>query len=449
MAAASRGFFARLALIAGVAAILRIWYILDVVRDRIPTLGLSDEFFYHWQARGFFDGDWFDNPFLLQHQGISRPTALHPPLYTVFLALPSAVGLDTVTQHRVVTALLGVGTVALLGLLGRRLAGERAGLVAAALAAVAPALWSNDSVLGLETLFCFLVVCALLAVYRFWEAPSLGRAALVALPLALGALTRSEGVILLVFVGGLTVLLVPGWVWTRRLQALGVMAAVAVVVIAPWVVRNLTTFEEPTVLGTGFGMVLAYGNCDLTYSGEMLGYWADGCITERYTPDQEESAYDRARAEDGRAYLEDHLGELPKVVAARAGRLWEVFRPGQNVDLNAFFEQRGRQASWAVLVGYYVMLPFAIGGLVVMRRRRIPIFPMLAVIVAVTLTAVLGFPVTRYRAAYDTIATVLAAVAIDALWRRWRARHPPAGDEAGAAEPRAAAAPAARAEVRA
>jgi 4-amino-4-deoxy-L-arabinose transferase-like glycosyltransferase len=343
----------------------------------------------------------------------------------VFLAIPSKLGFDTPTQHRIATALLGVATVVLIGILGRRIAGDRAGLIAAGLAAASPALWSNDSVLGLETLFCFLVVLALLAVYRFWEAPGLGRAALVALPLSLGALTRSEGVIILVLVGGLTALWAPGWEWRDRLRGIGVMAAVAVVVIAPWVVRNLDTFEEPTVLGTGFGLVLSYGNCDATYSGEMLGYWSDDCVTERYTPDQEESVYDRRRAEDGRAYVQEHLDEVPKVLLARAGRIWELFRPSQNVELNAFFEQRGTQASWAVLIGYYVLLPFAIGGLVVMRRRRTPIYPMLAIIVAITLTAVVGFPVTRYRASYDAIATVLAAVAIDALWRRWRERRSP------------------------
>ena len=116
-------------------------------------------------------------------------------------------------------------------------------------------------------------------------------------------------------------------------------------------IRNVTTFEEPTVLGTGFGLVLAYGNCDTTYSGEMLGYWADQCVTERYTPDQEESVYDRERAEEGRTYVREHIGDVPGVLLARAGRLWEVFRPEQNVRLNAFFEQRGTQASWAVLVG--------------------------------------------------------------------------------------------------
>ena len=45
------------------------------------------------------------------------------------------------------------------------------------------------------------------------------------------------------------------------------MAVVALVIIGPWVVRNLTTFEKPSLLGTGFGWVLAYGNCDATFSG--------------------------------------------------------------------------------------------------------------------------------------------------------------------------------------
>jgi 4-amino-4-deoxy-L-arabinose transferase-like glycosyltransferase len=423
MTAVSKSFFARLAAIAAIAAAWRIWYILDVVRDRIPKLGLSDEFFYHQQAKLLADGHGFTNPFLLTNQGISRPTALHPPLYSMFLAVPAKVGIDTPTQQRIMTALLGVATVVLIGILGRRVAGERAGLIAAALAAISPALWTNDSVLGLETLFCFLVVLALLALYRFWAAPSLGRMALLAVPLALGALTRSEGIMLLVFIGVTTALLAPGWDWRRRFQGIGVLAAISIVVIAPWVVRNLSTFEQPTVLGTGFGLVLNYGNCDATYSGELLGYWSNDCVTERYTPDQEESVYDSDRASEGRAYLTDHVSDLPKVALARAGRIWEAFRPSQNVDLNAFFERRGTQASWAVLVGYYLVLPFAIAGAVVMRRRRLPIYPFVAIVVAVTLTAVLGFPITRYRASFDAVATVLAAVAIDALWRRWRSNR--------------------------
>ena len=107
-----------------------------------------------------------------------------------------------------------------------------------------------------------------------------------------------------------------------------------------------------------------------------------------------------------------------------------MFRPGQNREFNEVFEQRGAAASWATLISYYLMLPFAIGGLVVMRKRRIPIFPMIAIAVSVTLTAVLGYPITRYRAAFDTVMPLLAAVAVVALWQWWRS---------GRAEPAAVA----------
>jgi 4-amino-4-deoxy-L-arabinose transferase-like glycosyltransferase len=407
-----------------------VYYVLGPVKNRIPWPALSDEWFYNVQARLFATGHWFDNPFLtLADPPRFEPTALHPPLFTMFLSIPTKLGFDTQIQNRLATAVLGSITVVLVGLLARRIAGDGAGVLAAVLAAAYPPLWSNDSVIGLETLYCFLVVLALLAVYRFWQAPSLWWAVAVAAFLSLAALTRSEGVILLVLVAVPTALWAPGWDWGAKLRALGVMALVAVVLISPWVVRNLVTFEEPTLLGTGFGLVLAYGNCDATYYGPKLGYWDDICSLKDYSPKLEETEVDKLARQKGVDYIEDHLGRVPVVLAARAGRVWDVFRPGQNREFNQFFEQRGEATSWATLITYYVMMPFAIGGLVVMRRRRIPIFPMIAVALSVTLTAVLGYPITRYRAAWDTVTPVLAAVAVVALWHWWCARHAETVDE--------------------
>jgi len=343
---------------------------------------------------------------------------VHPPAYTVFLAVPARLGIDSVLSQRILTALLGAATVFLLGLLGRRIAGERAGLCAALLGAIAPALWVNDAVLGLETLYCFCLVVALLCLYRFWSAPSLAPVVGMAAALAVGALTRSEGTLLFLLVALPTLLLVPGVTRRDRVKFVGVAALVAVIIMGPWVVRNLTTFEEPTVLGTGFGWVLAYGNCDATYSGELLGYWSDTCALKDYPAHLEESRVDLRARRKATTYIDEHASRVPIVVLARVGRVWDVFRPTQNVHFNDFYERRGEVASWAVLVSYYLMLPFAIGGLIVMRRRRIPIFPMLAIAAAVTFTVALSFGITRYRAPVDVVLPVLAAVALDALWRR-------------------------------
>jgi 4-amino-4-deoxy-L-arabinose transferase-like glycosyltransferase len=304
-----------------------------------------------------------------------------------------------------------------LGVLARRLAGDRVGLLAAGLAAVSPALWMNDSVIGLETLYGFLVAMSLLTFYKFWNDRRLRWALLLAVWLALAALTRSEGVILVVFIAVPTVLFLPDIDWRRRVGILAAMAAVVMVVMAPWVIRNLTTFEEPTTLGTGFGVVLAYSNCDATYSGPHLGYWDDGCALRGYVPGSDESVFDARAREKGVTYLRDHVERLPIVVAARIGRVWEVFRPFQNVELNAFFERRGTAASWAGLISYWLLLPCAIGGLVALRRRRIPIFPYLAIAASVTVTVATSFGITRYRAPVDVVLPLLAAVAIDALLR--------------------------------
>lgn len=425
MTAASRRFHMRLGLVAVGAAAWRIWYILGPVRDRIHWPALSDEWFYHRQAQLFADGHGFTNPFLLYVQHRSAPTAFHPPLYTVFLAIPSKLGFTTQIENRVATALLGTLTVVLIGLLGRRIAGDGAGLVAALLAAAYPPLWSNDSVIGLETPYCFLVVLALLVFYRLWRAPGLWWAAALAACLSLAALTRSEGVILLVLVAVPTALWVPGWDRRQRFRALGVMAVVTVIVIGPWVVRNLTTFEEPTVLGSSFGIILAYGNCDATYHGPHLGYWDDACSLKDYSPTLEETVVDKLAREKGIDYIKAHKGRVPVVLAARVGRLWEVFRPTQNLEFNELIEQRGHVTSWAVLVNFYLLMPFAIAGLVIMRRRRIPIFPMLAIAASVTITATLAYPITRYRAAFDAVIPVLAAVAITALWRHRRTADTP------------------------
>jgi 4-amino-4-deoxy-L-arabinose transferase-like glycosyltransferase len=403
--------------------------------SRIPKLGLDDQFFYSAQARLVADGKGFLNPF-----GYFAPvgtpahrifeTAAHPPLYTIFLAVPAKLGLSTPQEQRIFTALLGTGTVLLIGLLGRKLAGDRAGLLAALAAAVYPVLWVNDAMLGLETLYGFLVILALLAFYRLWKNPTLGNAALLSLCLSLATLTRSEGAILFVLFALPTLILVPRATVRKKFEMFGVVSVIALLIVGPWAVRNLTTFEKPTLLGTGFGWVLAYGSCDAAFYGEHLGYWDDSCSPKDYPPDTEESVLDQMARTQAVDYLRDHKRRIPVVVAARVGRIWDVYRPFQNVELNDKVENRGHAASWAMLISYWLLMPFAIFGLVVMRRRRIPIFPYLAIAASVTISVAIAYGITRYRAPVDTVLPLLAAIGIDAIWRHYRTPPVPEADDA-------------------
>jgi hypothetical protein len=118
------------------------------------------------------------------------------------------------------------------------------------------------------------------------------------------------------------------------------------------------------------------------------------------------------------AYIKSHKRRLPLVVAARVGRLWGLFKPGQTTALDWWLEGRGRAPSWIGLFAYYALLPFAIGGLVVMRRRKVPILPLLAIAAIATFAAALTFGVTRYRAPAEVALVLAAAMGIVAAGRR-------------------------------
>src|SRR3954451_18740906 len=184
-----RPFATRLAAIAGVGLAIRLVYALAVMGDRTPT-GDGREF--HLLANVLAQTGRYLQPFQELYLHHTVPTTEKPPLYPALLALPSWVGLDSYAAHRVVSCLLGAAAVVLIGLLGRRVGGARVGLVAAALAAMYPALWMLDGSLRSESLSLPLVTLVLLLAYRLADAPSWRRAALLGVAIGLAALTRGE-----------------------------------------------------------------------------------------------------------------------------------------------------------------------------------------------------------------------------------------------------------------
>ena len=141
--------------------------------------------------------------------GLHRAAAEHPPLYIVFLAIPSVLGMKSVLAHLLWSCLLGTATVWLVGLLGRAVGGARVGIVAAAIAAVYPNMWAPDGMLEAETLSMFAVTATLLLAYRYWQQPSWRRLVLVGIGCGAGALARSELILLVP-------LLVVPLVWATR-----------------------------------------------------------------------------------------------------------------------------------------------------------------------------------------------------------------------------------------
>ena len=438
-----------------VAAVVRVTWVLVARRDFALH---GDDFFYHWQANALADGKGFLNPYTWKALGRLQPSAAHPPLYSLYLSVYSWLGFTTPLAHRLASCALGVAGVVVVGFVGRRIAGDRAGLIAAGVAAVYPQLWINDGMLISESMYVVMIAITLLFAYRLWESRRWSDAACLGAAIGLSALTRPEAVILVPLIG------VP-FVFSRRepvkrrIGTFLVVGGLCLVVILPWWVRNLTQFHDPTFLATGNGVVLQVANCDGAYSGQFLGYWDVKCLVGDAPPttDQQkkilngtsvpglaylqardprdDSQFDTTARKKAFSYIGDHLSRVPVVVAARVGRIWGIFRPSQDVNFDIFFERRGKWPSWAGAYMYYALLPFAAYALVVMRKRRVPISPMVAIFVMVTVTVAIAMGITRYRVGADVALAILGGVGIDALIRHFRRRSPGTLDTDDAIQP--------------
>lgn len=386
--------------------------------------GNGDPFYYHSQANMLADGVGFGEPIQWITEGRFVASAIHPPLFTLWLTPTSLLGARSFLSHKVMAGLAGVAVVVVAGLLARRLAGERAGLLAAALVALSPGLWIVDGTLWPEGLYTALVGLALLSAYRWRDGPSLGRAAAVGAAVGAAILTRGEAVFLLPF------LCLPLALTCRRearpwLAHASVMAAVALAVVAPWTLRNLAAFDKPVPVSTNSEEVLYYANCPDVYRGPLIGWWSFNCqerarsqrVAEGLPKDPPGDEAERASGwgELGRRYALDHKDRWPAVALARATRVWDLRHADTTARLLSF---EGRPYDWSVRALWahrLTLLPGLVGLVVLWRRRGPPAWPLVAMLGVVTLTAVAVYGHVRFRTVGDLVLLVGAAIAVDAV----------------------------------
>jgi hypothetical protein len=424
-----RSFLVGLGAIACAALVVRVLVIV-LVDPHVPPLG--DASAYHLLANHLADGRGYIRPFDLVKFHLVVPTAEYPPLHPFVVSLLARVGMRSVEAQRIGLAVVGSVTVGLMGLLGRRIAGNAVGLVSAAIAAISPMVFLAEATLMSETVFLCLVVAALLLALRAYESPTPLRVAALGVVLGLAVLTRAEaGVLGLLLFGGLVFTRSAREERARRLglAALGVVLMAAVVV--PWTIRNQQTFHAFVPVSNNVGTALAGANCGLTYSGTSLGSWrstfavGDASAGQCFTGfNGSQPGFDEARAaadarHRGLTYAQDHAGDLPKVVLARLGRTFGVFRPEQQIRLEAL---EGRPIGWERAGTWleWVLYPFAIAGAVLLVRRRAPVWPLAAAVLSVLASTVVTYGNQRFRIGAEPAIIVAAATAAVALFGRLR-----------------------------
>ncbi len=425
----ARSFARWVALITAIGLIGRIAYVLLVTRNYAVW---GDAYFYHESSNLIADGKGFINPIDWIEDHIRIQAADHPPLYLIYLAGWSWLGVTSTLGHMLVSTLLGAATIAITAYAGREIAGRRVGLIAAVLVCIYPNVWAPDGMLLSETMAILTVSLTMLLAYRFWHSPSLARAAWMGLAVGLAAMSRSELILLSVLVIVPLVLLVRTISMWRRVGWIAAAAGVCIATLAPWVGFNLSRFDHPVYLSAGYEITLSTATCDLTWYGEFTGYWNIQCpigVLERHGVDSrgtDQSVLAKLFRDDSIDYIRNHEKRIPYVVLARWGRVTGLYRPLQQVNLDHFPEGRNIWVARAALTGWYLLAPLAIGGALVLRKRRIPVFPLLGPPIVVFIAVTITFATTRYRASAEGALCLLAAVGVDALIRLYeRVRDDP------------------------
>ena len=429
-------FRGSLTLIAVAGMVVRLAHLIVIAANN-PLSG--DASSYHLAANLWADGLGFPEPFRHLFGGtdtvplstggtavIETPvghlerTAGHPPIWAILLGIFSFLGATSILEQQVVSALLGVPAIVFMGLLGREVHSERLGLLAAAITASYAFIWVNDGLLMAETPAIASAVATMLVGVRFWNQPTRRSAAILGIVGGVAALTRAELVLFLPVVTAVVLIRV-ALPWRERLLRYVICGLTSLLICLPWFVRNSTAFDSPVFFSNGMGTVLVQSNCDATYFGSDLGYWNLDCgLPIPYGVDGSllsEVERDTVVRERATTYITEHRKHLlTTVVPARIGRMWGLYEPIGQLRRDVLADRRSFSVSVLGLFQFALLVPAAMAGFLVVRRRRGPLLVLSAWIPIATLTAATTFGNTRYRTAAETSIVILAAVALDAAF---------------------------------
>jgi len=437
--AATRRFVWGLVAVTVVALVVRIVYILTARQDFFADFEiggdpfrLGDAYLYQRGAVLLAEGEGFINPYQFDLFGIRQEDASHVPLFMLWLSIPVTVGITGAEAAALWSAVLGAGTVVLVGCTGRLVAGTRVGLGAAALAAVYPNVFSHDGFLQSETMAIFTVSLTVFLAYRYWQAPSRWRAAWVGVGCALAMLSRSELALLVPVLLAPLLWRTPDTSGGERLRRIVLAGVATAVLVSPWVAFNLTRFERPVTLSDNFGYTLLTATCDTTYYGPSTGYWDFTCAEPTYNRIE---AWKRDRSvnevefrKEALDYISEHKSRFVVVTLARWARftgIWDLTQNFDQVRKDRFVEGRDGLVAWGGAFMFYPLAILSVVGAVSLWRRRITILPVVAPLVVVWIAITMTFYMNRYRASAETCLCLLTAVGVDAILRRWFFRPPP------------------------
>lgn len=367
----------------------------------------GDEPEYHAQGVFFTEGRlWWSEAIT----GEAHPSAWKAPGYPAWVGFWYSLVGTSPLRLTLVQSLLAPVTVLLAWLLARRLFDARIATVTAFGVAVFPLGWEYFGMLFPEALSVPLALAVLLVVLEREPIPK--AVGLAGVLVGLNLLVRPTAFFLMAAV-------LVAWIlaagWRRGLVATVATGVVALLVVAPWTIRNYVELDGFVPISIQDAAIYGTFNDDAANDSDYPYAW-------RPTPPSLKSVLAEAvklpepqfRAklqEVGLEYIKDHPASLPKAIFWNGlSRFWDLRAPSQALR-ETEFQGRSRPVRAVGLGLYYVILPLALVALWRIRSRRELVMPLITMGVVATLafTVVAG---TRYRAPFEPLLVMLAAAAV-------------------------------------
>jgi len=206
-----------------------------------------DNYYHHHWAQSIAEGNI-----------LGDTTYFRAPFYVFCLAFLYALWGTSLWVGRLFGLAVGLGSVAMTYLLGRRIFNTKVGLIAALLQSIYPVMIYFESELLLDPLFTLLLQLAVYRLLIWWESKKTKDALLTGLLVGLASITRPTALIFIPLIVFLLILTFkPARLWVKQTI---VFILAASLVIAPLLVRNLIVADDPVLIASQGGINLYIGN---------------------------------------------------------------------------------------------------------------------------------------------------------------------------------------------
>jgi 4-amino-4-deoxy-L-arabinose transferase-like glycosyltransferase len=393
-----------------------------VVSTARRPLGLHDPYFYLDYGRRLAKGGGYRLP---NHQ----PTAYYPIGYPAILAAWFWLAQHSpFPNHWIVAAaglnlLLSTATIALAGMLGRRLAGPWVGALSAVMVALFPSLIFHSATILTETTFNFVFLVTLLVLcWQPWtdRVPSWGR--LVVFSLLLGLSIEIRPIALLV----VPMVLIAFWRVGGARMALtrfGLVVGLVIVVMIPWTVRNAVVMKAFLPIGTTTGDNLCIGNNPTATGHYQFPTWCYGNIASNGVRPKFETERNTVETHRALTWIRGHPGREVSLLGDRL--FWEFQSDHDGISaVQSYGDDPFIPLDQARTLGniadayFYTVCVLALLGIPLLLRGgdRRRLFLLLA-IVAVIISVVPFFGDPRFHVPINVMMPIPAALFLISLLR--------------------------------